>query len=113
LLAGRALLPSREALYVFIADLSSSPLLDGINAVVQLMVESVCTFKVEKHVRLVILEHLSDQFDVHVLDVDLLHVILESCSQALPDGPLTCKFLFIIITASLSFSWACNQSELT
>ena len=30
------------------------------------------TFKVEENIRLVVLEHLRDQLDIHVLDVDLL-----------------------------------------
>lgn len=30
------------------------------------------TFKMEEHVRLIVLEHLCDQLDVHVLDVDFL-----------------------------------------
>jgi len=34
------------------------------------------TFEMEEHVRLVILEHLRDQLDVHVLDVDLLEALI-------------------------------------
>jgi len=33
------------------------------------------TFQVEKHIRPVILEHLSYELDVHVLDVDLLTMV--------------------------------------
>ncbi len=38
------------------------------------------TFEVEEHVRLVVLEHLCDELDIHVLDVDLLKMVLESYS---------------------------------
>lgn len=30
------------------------------------------TLKMEQHIRLVVLEHLGNQFDIHVLDIDLL-----------------------------------------
>lgn len=30
----------------------------------------------EQHIRLIILEHLGDQLDVHVLNVDLLYLVL-------------------------------------
>lgn len=30
------------------------------------------TFQVEQHIRLVVLEHLRDQFHVHILDVNIL-----------------------------------------
>lgn len=36
-----------------------------------------CTFKVEKDIGLIVLEHLSDEFRVHVLDVDLLEVLVK------------------------------------
>lgn len=35
------------------------------------------TLKVEQDVRLVVFEHLSDELNVHVLDVDLLHVMCQ------------------------------------
>jgi hypothetical protein len=63
----------------------------------------------EQHVGLVILEHLRDQLDIHILDVDFLRTMLSSSSQFLCSWLYTCKFLFIIITASFSFSCSCYQ----
>lgn len=36
------------------------------------------TFKVEENVRLVVLEHLCDQFNIHVLNVDLLYPLVNN-----------------------------------
>jgi hypothetical protein len=33
------------------------------------------TFQMKENVRLIVLEHLRDEFDVHVLDIDLLRKI--------------------------------------
>lgn len=30
------------------------------------------TFEVKEHIRSVVLEHLSNEFDVHILDIDIL-----------------------------------------
>jgi hypothetical protein len=35
----------------------------------------------EQHVRLVVLEHLSHQLDVHVLDIDFLRCVVSCISQ--------------------------------
>ena len=32
----------------------------------------ILTFEMKEHIRPIVLEHLSNKFDVHVLDVDLL-----------------------------------------
>lgn len=40
--------------------------------VAQLLVVKIPTFEMEQHVGLVVLEHLSYELHVHVLDVDLL-----------------------------------------
>lgn len=37
----------------------------------------VDTFQVEKNVRLVVLEHLSHKLGIHVLDVDLLQILVQ------------------------------------
>jgi hypothetical protein len=39
------------------------------------------TLKMEQHVRLVVLEHLSHELDVHVLDVDFLPYMVSCMSQ--------------------------------
>ena len=39
------------------------------------------TFKMEQHVRLVVLEHLSHELDVHVLNVDFLRYVMSCVSQ--------------------------------
>lgn len=33
------------------------------------------TFKMEEDIGLIVLEHLGNQFDIHVLDIDLLEAI--------------------------------------
>ena len=41
--------------------------------------QSQLTFQVEQHVGLVVFEHLSDQFDIHIVNIDfLLEVLVEN-----------------------------------
>lgn len=66
------------------------------------------TFKMEKNIRLVVLEHLSHQLDVHVLDVDLL----DGCQYraGLVDSMMhTCRLLFMTMMASFSFSYTSSK----
>ncbi len=35
------------------------------------------TLEMEKHVRSIVLEHLGNQFNVHILDVDLLRIMVQ------------------------------------
>jgi hypothetical protein len=60
----------------------------------------------EQHVRLVVLEHLSDELDVHVLHVDFLRypVSLHIAIDRRMDIP-TWRLLFKTMTASFSFSY--------
>lgn len=61
----------------------------------------------KQDVGLVVLEHLRDQLDVHVLDVDLL---TRGQSRAQTDGTRpTSRLLFMTTTASFSFSCAASQ----
>lgn len=66
------------------------------------------TFKMEKNIRLVVLEHLSHQFDVHVLDVDLLQGC--QCRAVLLDSMMhTWRLLFMTMMASFSFSYTSSK----
>lgn len=62
----------------------------------------------EQDVRLVVLEHLGNKLDVHVLDVDILSQSCQTVSLRVFLNHHTCKFLFMARTASLSFS--CEMS---
>ena len=37
----------------------------------------VHTFKVEQHIGLIVLEHLRHKFYVHILDIDLLQILIQ------------------------------------
>lgn len=39
------------------------------------------TFQMEQHIRLIILKHLSDELDIHVLDVYFLAARLSTCNR--------------------------------
>ena len=41
----------------------------------------ILTFQVKEHIGSIILEHLSNKFDVHVLDVDLLVKLVPALAQ--------------------------------
>lgn len=58
----------------------------------------------KQHVRLVVLEHLRDEFHVHILDVDLLVLAVISLRHEGRKKSRTWRLLFIIMTDSLSFS---------
>jgi hypothetical protein len=64
----------------------------------------------EQHVRLVVFEHLGNQFDIHILDIDLL-VDVNRHIQHTSLAKQTCKPLFITMTASFNFS--CIQVSFT
>ncbi len=70
----------------------------------------VHTLQVEEHIRLIVLKHLRYKLDVHVLNIDLLSTF---CSELLihihESANATWRFLFIINTASFSFSWHNRQ----
>ena len=61
-------------------DPSNSPSLRPISDVQPDCRVREITFQVEEDVRLVVLEHLRDELDVHVLDIDLL------MKPSVPDG---------------------------
>lgn len=44
-------------------------------------VSRILTFQVKEYIGSIVLEHLSDKFDIHVLDVDLL-VQIGTCISA-------------------------------
>lgn len=75
-------------------------------------VTRVHTFQVKQHIGSIVLEHLSNKFDIHVLNIDLLvqngTCISARLQQRRHSGSETlyhtCRFLFKIMTASLSFS---------
>ena len=66
-------------------------------------------FQVEKNIGLVVLEHLGDKLNVHVLYVDILR---DDCQRRPGPPPQmlagligTCNVLFMTTMASLSFSF--------
>ena len=66
------------------------------------------TFEVEEHIGSVVFEHLGNQLNVHILDIDFLPgtvpALVEGLSSSATARLYTWRFLFKTMTASLSFS---------
>ena len=73
----------------------------------------ILTFEVEQYIGSIIFKHLSNEFDIHVSDVDLLvemvPALVQDPTEQAKDACRTWRFLFKTITASLSFSWICQR----
>jgi hypothetical protein len=60
---------------------------------------------VEEHIGLVVLEHLGDKLDIHIVNIDLLLHLLAEPQRWTINKQVTCRLLFNIMTASFNFSW--------
>lgn len=74
----------------------------------ELVVTSQLTLKVKENIGLIVFEHLGDKLNVHIVNVDFLFDVLDRSSSVFSFLQMqhTCRLLFNIMTASLSFSWA-------
>jgi hypothetical protein len=59
---------------------------------------------VEEHIGLVVLEHLGDKLDIHIVNIDLLLDVLAQARRWMTKKQVTCRLLFNIMTASFNFS---------
>ncbi len=67
------------------------------------------TLEMEQNILLIVLEHLGNEFNVHVLNVDFLmfaFMLVPPIKRTVLGCGDTCSILFITTTDSLSFS--CN-----